>query len=244
MSEAPRSGARAFPETHWSQILRAADARDPDHRAHLDRLLRRYWKPVYHYVRAMRPLSTDDAQDLTQAFFVMMLDRVDLASLTPERGSFRGFLKTALRRFVISHERRPATQAQRRTTPLFPYAEAEADAARSMAAGGRPVSPEEAFDEAWRRQLMREMLSRLEHALEAEDKRLYLEIFRAYCVDPAPDVSYDSLARAHGLKPDDVRNYLRVVRQRGREILRKLVRDYLLPGESLDEELRVLLGGP
>lgn len=232
-----------FPETHWSQILRAGDAGDPRHREHLERLLSRYWKPVYHYIRAMRPLGRADAEDLTQGFFAMVLARVDFATLTPERGTFRGFLKTALRRHVLASERKVSTQIERRHAPLFPFAEAEADLGAAAGAGPGPApSPEEAFDRAWARELLAAMLARLERELEAEGKTVPYRIFREYCLDPAEGVTYEALARRHGVKEDDVRNHLRAVRQRGRDILREMVSAYLLPGESVEDELRFVLG--
>lgn len=243
MSQTGPSDGRAFPETHWSQIIRAHDVDDPEHRQHLDTLLRRYWKPAYHFIRAVRSLSPADAEDLTQGFFAMVLTRVDFAALSPERGSFRGFLKTALRRFVISSERRQSVQRDRRAVPLFPFAEAEAELA---AAGGEPagVDPDDTFDRAFAREVLAEMMTQLEAELEREGKQIYLTVFRAYCAGEDQELSYDDVARAHGLKADDVRNYLRVVRQRGRTLLKSVVRAYLLPGESLDGELAFLLADP
>lgn len=234
VTEVPtRPGGGRFPETHWSSLLEVGDPSDPRHREHLDRLLRRYWKPVYCYVRAMRRGPAEDAEDLTQGFFAMVLARVDFAALSPERGSFRGFLKTALRRYVATVERTGAARVRRGETPLFPFAEAEA-----LGRPGEAPDPDEAFDRAWARDVLAEALARLERELAADGKQVYFEVFRRYALDPPDDVTYERVAREHGLKADDVRNYLRVVRLRGREIIKELVRDYLLPGESVEEELR------
>src|SRR5260221_4766653 len=86
-----------FPETRWSQLLELRDPAHPRYAEHLERLAKQYWQPVFHYVRALR---RSDAEDLTQQFFAMLLSRRDLEKLSPERGSFRGFLKTALRNFL------------------------------------------------------------------------------------------------------------------------------------------------
>jgi biotin operon repressor len=67
-------------------------------------------------------------------------------------------------------------------------------------------------------------------------------LFREYCVDPEGGaLSYGDLARKHGVSEDDVRNHLRAVRQRGREVLKAMLRDYLLPGEDVEAELRFIL---
>ena len=90
-------------------------------------------------------------------------------------------------------------------------------------------------------------MARLEQELKAEGKALHFELFREYCLEPsAPDgksgdVSYEALARKHKVSLDDVRNGLRAVRQRGRELLKEMLRDYLFPGENVEDELRFIL---
>lgn len=223
-----------FPETHWSQLLELNNPAHPRHAEHWEALARRYWRPIYCYARAMRDLPAQDAEDLTQRFFEMMLRRVDFAKLTPERGSFRGFLKTALRRFVVSEDRRGGSETAR-----LPFEEAER-AWEDVRRRGAP-SPEEAFDREWARGVLEEALARLRRELEAEGKGWQYALFREYCLDPQADVSYEALAERHKVSLDDVRNGLRSVRQRGREAIKDLLRDYLLPGENIDDELRFVL---
>ncbi len=111
----------SFPQTEWSQLLALGAEQTDDRRKQiLDRLVHLYWPPVYHYVRALRPRSRDEAEDVTQQFFTTLLDRGSFDSLVPERGSFRGFLKTALRNFIISQERAAAVRPR-----LFPFDQAE-----------------------------------------------------------------------------------------------------------------------
>ena len=71
----PDGKGRQFPETHWSQLLELADPANPNYHENLGRLILQYWKPVYHYVRSLRPVGSPEAEDLTQQFFTMLLDR-------------------------------------------------------------------------------------------------------------------------------------------------------------------------
>lgn len=215
-------GSPAFPDTHWSQILDLGDPAHPRHAEHWEGLVRRYWKPVYHYARAMRDLRAEDAEDLAQDFFEMMLRRVDFAKLSPERGSFRGFLKTALRRFVVSADRKRGARPK-----SLPFAEAEAERREGL-------TPDEAFDREWARGVLSDAMDRLRREMPG----LRYELFREYL---AGNESYEELAKRHGVSLDDVRNGLRAVRQRGREILKDLLRDYLLPGEDVEVELGFIL---
>ncbi len=227
-----------FPETHWSQLLELRNPAHPRHAEHLERLVRGYWRPAYHYARSVREMTPEDAEDLVQQFFAMLLERRGLERLSPDRGSFRGFLKTALRRFVVSAERKAAVRSPRDGARLFRFDEAEAE----WQARGREASPEDAFDREWARGVLAEAMDRLRRELEAQGKKLHYELFREYCLEPPDaDVSYEGLARKHGLSLDEVRNGLRAVRQRGREIMKEMLRDYLFPGEDVEAELRFVL---
>jgi len=205
-----------FPETRWSQLLELRDPSHPRYAEHLERLARRYWNPVFHYAQA---LSKTDAEDLTQQFFAMLLSRRDFEKLAPERGSFRGFLKTALRHFVRSAGRAAALRV---TVPLRDEA--------------GPDSPEQAFDREWARGVLAEAVARL----RKEATPVAFGIFREYCLEES-GASYADLARRYKVGEDDVRNRLREARQRLREILEDLLRDYLLPGQDVDAELRFIL---
>lgn len=224
--------AHDFPETQWSQLVALRDPNDPRRPQLMQRLGERYWAPVYHYVRALRRVSADDAEDLTQQFFATLLARGDLARLSPERGSFRGFLKTALRNFLVSADR-----AARARPALFPFAEAEAEWQQHQELG-----PGEAFDRAWARAVLTEGVARLRAELTAEGRGAQLAMFESYCLGDDPGVTYQSLAERHGVGEDDVRNRLREARQRLRQILRRLLRETLAPGEDVEAELAVVLG--
>jgi RNA polymerase sigma-70 factor (ECF subfamily) len=236
---------RHFPETHWSQLLELGDPANPNYAPNLDRLIHQYWMPVYHYVRSLRPVAIPEAEDLTQQFFTMLLDRRSFSKLAPERGSFRGFLKTALRYFLIDQDRTAQAHSPRDGARFFPFDQAEAS--WKDARKGVPVSgPEEAFDREWARSVLVEAVSRLRQSLQAEGKDLYYTIFSEVWSGGAPEgaspsSSYAELARKHGLTESDVGNYLRLVRQRLRSILREIVTDYLGQGEHAEDEVIFIL---
>lgn len=211
--------SQEFPETRWSQLLELRDPSHPRYREHLERLAKQYWTPVFHYARALGRADAD-AEDLTQQFFAMLLARRDLEKLTPDRGSFRGFLKTALRHYLASAGRAAALRA---TVPLT-------DGAADL------TTPEQAFDREWARGVLSEAVARLRREIAP----VPFEIFREYCLEDS-GASYADLARRHGVSQDDVRNRLRDARQRLRDLLEDLLRGYLAPGQDLASELRFIL---
>lgn len=90
-----------FPLTRWS-VLEAARSDDPAERERaLETLFAAYWKPIYKYVRLRWNRSPEDAQDLTQGFFIELLERASLARYDPEKSRLRTFARV---RGQLRHE--------------------------------------------------------------------------------------------------------------------------------------------
>ena len=89
-----------FKTTRWSIILASADAQTGDQKAAeaLAQLCRTYWRPIFAFV-ARRVHSQEDAEDLTQEFFVKVLKGDLLRRADPERGRFRSLLLKAVKGF-------------------------------------------------------------------------------------------------------------------------------------------------
>ncbi len=190
-------------------------------------------------------MGTPEAEDFTQQFFTMLLDRGSLMKLAPERGSFRGFLKKALKYFLIDQDRAALAHAPRDGARFFPYEQAEA--AWKDARNGVPLSnPEAAFDREWARGVLLEAVARLRKELADEGKGVYFALFGELWNErslegSAPSSSYAALARKYSLTENDVGNYLRVVRLRLRAILLEIVTVYLGPGENVEDEIKFIL---
>ena len=69
----PAQGAASFHTTRWAIVMRAAQNQTLGGQSALAQLCRNYWYPLYMYVRRRRH-SPDDAQDLTQGFFLHLLE--------------------------------------------------------------------------------------------------------------------------------------------------------------------------
>ncbi len=227
-----------FPPTEWSQILALQGNREggnnaPRHKELLEGLLQRYWSAVYHYVRALERGTVVDAEDTTQQFFATFIERDDLQKLSADRGTFRGFLKTAVKHFFISRLR---SEASRQRTLAFAGAEQSWNAA--------PVDdPEKAFDREWVRLVLRDALALLREDMQRTGDGQSLAVFEAYCLNDDGDVSYQELAEQYHTNLDGIRNGLRATRQRLRKILREKLREYVGPDGDIEDELRFVVAG-
>ena len=234
----------SFRTTIWSDILAAGDPTNPRSREHLERLLKTYWKPVFAYLRSAGRLPIEDAKDLTQGFFARFLEKEYWSRLDPGKGSFRGYLKRAVKHFLLNAKRDARTKGP--PTLSIDAPAGELDRLGAVAPG---ETPEGAYDRAWFNSLMDAALQDLRDELARDGKREYYEIFKAYCLaadpagsthaglQPAARGTYDGIAKARGLEKHDVRNHLAHCRRLLKTILRRHIRDYVATEEDLEREL-------
>jgi RNA polymerase sigma-70 factor (ECF subfamily) len=78
-----RNGPVAFSTTNWSVVLEAQGQSSAAREA-LEKLCRTYWRPVYSFIRreGSRP---EEAKDLTQAFFAILLERRNFDAVRKEK---------------------------------------------------------------------------------------------------------------------------------------------------------------
>jgi len=230
--------APTFPSTRWSRFARADDGAIP--RQDLEFLFEAYHRPIAAWIRhRWRGLRDDEAADATQDFCLWILSSGFLEKASRERGRFRGFVKTALDRWMIDRHR--ATTANRRgggvrTLPIG------ADVAEEVEpVDPRARTPDDLLDREWRRELVARALDAVRLELEATGRRVYFDVFHAWFLS-GENVDHRALAERHGLQRHDVSNYLRVCKQRYRARLRAMVQETVWDEEALAMELGWLFG--
>jgi RNA polymerase sigma-70 factor (ECF subfamily) len=82
-----------------------AQSESPAAQEALEKLCRTYWWPLYGYVRR-QGYSPEEAQDLTQGFFALLLERRDFDAVRREKGRLRSYLLTSLKNFLAKARRR------------------------------------------------------------------------------------------------------------------------------------------
>ena len=244
--------AREFPSTLWSEIVRPAGIPENQRRERLEKLIGRYWKPVYAYFRALGRSTVEDAKDLTQEFFLRLMEREAFDDLDPGRGSFRGFLKRSARNFRIDQARREGARRPADGKRLFRLDEIRDEAEPPDGNG----SPDGVFDREWKNAVMRASLDRLREKLEAGGRSREFEILSAYCLPAAnpeessrflhgglPAKTYQEVAQRLGLRHADVRKSLERSRSELRAIVREEIGETVSRESDIDDEFREMIGG-
>src|SRR5437763_9641707 len=110
MIPSSQNDAVAFTTTHWSVVLEAR-GESPAAQEALENLCRTYWRPIYGFIRRQGN-KPEEAKDLTQGFFALILERKDFQSVRQEKGRLRSFLLASLKHFM-ANERRDAAAIKR-----------------------------------------------------------------------------------------------------------------------------------
>ena len=136
-----------------------AQGPSPGAQAALEKLCRTYWQPIYGFVRR-QGAGSEEAKDLTQGFFALLLERRDLDVVRKEKGRLRSYLLTSLKHF-LTNERSRAMAVKRgegqRLIPLEDLHEREA-----VGFGPTDVlTAEQIYERGWALALLDQVLTRL-----------------------------------------------------------------------------------
>ena len=227
--------AAGFPSTRWSLLCDARDRRSPGYREAIGELCRRYWKPAYLYLRSSRPMDNERAKDLTQQFLAEVVEGDLLSRYSPDHGSFRGYLRGALRLFLLEDHRDGA--ALKRGGGRAPLSMDRRDLEELATVD--TTDPDTLFDRQWADDVLEEAVSALRDELEESGKTQAYRVFDRYELNPPPGgaPSYADLSRELSLKESDISNILTACRKRLRELVVLHIRDYVTSEADVASEL-------
>ncbi|MBV9491750.1 MAG: sigma-70 family RNA polymerase sigma factor [Verrucomicrobia bacterium] len=170
--------AYRFRTTRWDVVLLSARSRAPGSQAALAELCRVYWYPLYAHVRR-RGHAPEEARDLTQGFFLHVLERKTLGRADPRKGKFRSFLLGSLQNY-LSTEAGRAGCLKRGGKVAFVSLDLQAAEERYRLEPVEALTPEKVFAARWAMALLDEALSRLRRQYAAEDKAATVEVLKAF----------------------------------------------------------------
>ena len=228
----PGSGPSQMHTTAWSMVIGAQQGGE-EGRRQLERLCKNYWKPAYYYARR-RGMDHHGASDCIQEFFARMLAGDWLGTVDRERGSFRGWLLTALRRWVSRS--RTATGMDRMTL-------VDDSVVRMYEEEDERSSPEELFNKAWANSCLDAALTLMTNEQQGTSKERQVNVFVAFLkktseLDQTP--SYDDLAEEFDVPVTTITNDLHRARSLFRTYLERIVRETLNNPNDIEQELYAL----
>jgi RNA polymerase sigma-70 factor (ECF subfamily) len=225
-----------FQTTRWSLVLAAAQGGAGSAEA-LEWLCRTYWYPLYGYIRR-RGHDAESARDLTQSFFLHLLEKSALREIDPREGKFRAFLLASLKNFLSNERVRQGALKRRADDSAFRLSLHEAEE-RYLGERATALGPEEFFQARWARAVLDRVVQRLGDEHESSGKGEVFQRLRNHLT--GEEASYDSIAEELGTSAGALRVALHRMRRRLGMLLREEVAHTLSSTEDVDDEIRELL---
>jgi RNA polymerase sigma factor (sigma-70 family) len=225
--------AISFTTTHWSVVL-TAQGQSPAADEALEKLCRTYWWPLYGFVRR-NGYTPEEAQDLTQGFFVLLLERRDLDVVRREKGRLRSYLLTSLKNFVAKSRRRELTVKRGEGRALVPLDQLVAREQADLEPADN-LTPDKIYERRWALTLLEQVLARLEAEYRTAGNGKLFDCLKEFLSDEPGRRSQAEIAAELGMTENAVKQAVHRLRQRYRELLRdEIAQTVAVPGDVEDE---------
>lgn len=233
-----------FVTTRWTMVLSAGEHGDEEQKGReaLSELCRTYWRPIFSFV-CRRGYSPEDAQDLTQDFFVMIFRSNWFQRADPNRGRFRSFLLKSLVNFLNNETERSRAQKRGGEMKFISWDQWKAEAPSQISVPDKALDslpPETLFDLRWAATVVEQTLRRLREECESKGRLRLFEALSSYLTGERADTSYQDLAATLGIPESAVKKQLYNMRQRYRWLLRDEVAQTVENPAEVDDEIRHL----
>jgi RNA polymerase sigma-70 factor (ECF subfamily) len=218
-------------------VQSAAAALEGPSRDALAALCQAYWPPVYAFIRK-RGYDTEEARDLTQGFFALLLEKNYLTAADRQRGRFRSFLLTAVKHF-LSNELDRAHALKRGGGQAPVRIDLDADSWHPPSAT-ETVTPENLFERRWALSLLEHVMKKLRSEFAASGKEAEFDRLLPF-LNKSEHPGYDSVAAGMGVSAASLRMAVHRMRRRYRELMRSEIAETVSSLEEIDDEIRFLM---
>jgi RNA polymerase sigma factor (sigma-70 family) len=232
------NGAAVFTTTHWSVVLEA-QGKSPAAQDALEKLCRTYWRPVFSFIRR-QGVGIEEAEDLTQGFFALLLERRDLDAVRREKGRLRSYLLTSVKHFLASQQRRAMALKRGKGQRLVSLEELSAIVRTEIEPAG-PLSAERVYERRWALTLMEQVLQRLKDEYRSAGNTALFDWLKQLLPDEPGAPSRAEIATRLGMTENAVRQALHRFRHRYQILLREEISHTVAIASDIEDELRHLI---
>jgi RNA polymerase sigma factor (sigma-70 family) len=229
-------GPSQFPTTRWTLVVTAGEPHRKEANSALVSLCENYWYPLYAYLRRCGH-PADQAQDLTQGFFVRVLEGRYLDRADPEKGRFRSFILTSLKFFVADEGDRD--RAQKRGSGTVESLEFSSGEDRYQREPAHDETPERIFERRWALSVLDRVVERLRDEFVQHGRPEHFERLKVFLLGQS-DAPYATLAREMNTSEGALKVAIHRLRKRYRELFRQEIADTVADPAEVESELRFL----
>lgn len=229
-------GPSQFPTTRWTLVIAAGDPSKKEARSALISLCENYWYPLYAYLRR-RGYHADRAQDLTQEFFIRILEGRYLDRADPEKGRFRAFILTSLKFFVADELDRQ--RAHKRGGGAVLPLEISSGEDRYQREPAHDETPERIFERRWALSVLDRVVEKLRAEFVQHGRPEHFDQLKTFLLGKS-NATYAALALEMNTSEGALKVAVHRLRKRYRELFRLEIADTVADPGEVESELRFL----
>ena len=205
-------------------------------------LCRIYWRPIFTFIYR-RGYSANDAQDLTQDFFLTVLEGNLFKHEELSPATFRALLLKRLQDFLNSVKRK--SKANKKSEIQFvSWDEWMADSSPQLFTAqleAKHWTAERTFDIQWAATIAERALMRLAEECAAKGRRRVFDVLRGSLTAEHSEILFHELAKRIGTGEATAKRLLHRLRLRYRALLREEVGKTVEEEKQVDGEIRYLI---
>ncbi len=222
-----------FHTTQWTIVMGAAASSPGERQAALESLCRRYWLPLYSFLRRQGHRE-HEAQDLVQGFFAQLLEKDFLQSIDAAKGRFRSFMLVALKHYAANQRDRDKAIKRGGAVATLPidfsvgerwYQHEPADA----------LTAEMLFERRWAISLMENVMERLRQRFDAQGRSELFAALSPHLVRDPQKLAYTQIADQLQCSVASVKSAMHRMKGWYRDLLLDEISQTVCPEEVADE---------
>jgi DNA-directed RNA polymerase specialized sigma24 family protein len=220
-------------------ILQAAKADSDESQKALSLFSEAYWPPLYTFIRR-RGYPSSEAQDLTQSFFVYLLEHDTLSRSDQTRGRLRTFLLKSLENF-LANEHKYGQRVKRGGGRQIISIDDDIAQVEAAMATTTDFGPFTSYDILWASHVAERAWKNLEKSLTAQGDPDWLKLIEPFIAggDGSPP-NQEEVASRLRIPVATLRTWISRLRIRYRQCLRMEIASTVSNQADVDEELHYL----
>jgi RNA polymerase sigma factor (sigma-70 family) len=227
-----------FTTTHWSVVLEA-QGESPAAQEALEKLCRTYWRPIYGFVRRQGARS-EDAADLTQGFFALLLGRKDLNTVRKEKGRLRSYLLVSLKNFLTDERRRVMAIKRGKGQRLIPLDEIREGERIDVERSDR-LTADQIYERRWAFTVLEQVMARLRDEYRSVGNLRFFDQLKKMLMDEPGRLSQAQVASEFDMTENAVKQAFYRFRQRYQILFREEIAHTVAIPSDIEDELRYLI---
>ena len=231
-------GPGVFATTHWSVVLEA-QGESPAAQKALEKLCRTYWRPIYGYVRR-HGAGVQDAEDLTQGFFGLLLERKDLNSVRREKGRLRSYLLASMKHFLADESRHAMALKRGKGQRLIPFDDIQ-ESERIETERFDRLTPDQIYERRWAFTVLEQVMARLREEYRSAGNVRFFDQMKKMLMDEPDRPSQAQVASEFDMTENAVKQAFYRFRQRYQTLLREEIAHTVATPGDIEDELRYLI---